>query len=279
MSKSEPAPNWRNFAAWSVIGAAFYGAVLWGFVSLTSGDSLWAVLQSREVAPIIGLGLAVSMATTGFTGRKRRISLRTVRNFVIRDAVAVAVCLLLLWGLISLARYGALGVSEWAAAATGAGVIFFAVLGALATASVRTGADLIDDEMASEDMRDRGRLFFLNFLWMGACGLLLVMAGLAGSGGLLPPTAALAGALVLIVLLTGLGLAVWRLTDELDRTLSYEAGNMAFYLVLAVGGGWAMLAHLDFVEGPAPLDWLTMLTVLMFTASIIAVARRKLLMR
>ena len=49
--------------------------------------------------------------------------------------------------------------------------------------------------------------------------------------------------------------------------------------MLAVGGGWAMLAHLGYVPAPAPLDWLTMLTLLMFAASFIALGRRKMLTR
>jgi hypothetical protein len=86
-------------------------------------------------------------------------------------------------------------------------------------------------------------------------------------------------ALVLIAVLTALGIAAWRLSDELGRTLSREAGNMAFYLILLLGGGWAMLAHLGVVAAPAPLDWLTLFAVLLFVASFIAVGRRKLLTR
>jgi hypothetical protein len=47
--------------------------------------------------------------------------------------------------------------------------------------------------------------------------------------------------LPLIAALFVLGIATWRLSDELTRTLSYETGNMAFYLILVLGGGWAML--------------------------------------
>lgn len=126
-------------------------------------------------------------------------------------------------------------------------------------------------------MRERGRLFLCSFTWTAALGLLLIVLGLAGPRGLLPPAAALAGALSLIAILTALGLAVWRLSDELGRTLSHEAGNMAFYLILVLGGGWSMLAHLGFVAAPAALEWLAMITVLLFAASFIAVARRKLL--
>jgi energy-converting hydrogenase Eha subunit E len=85
------------------------------------------------------------------------------------------------------------------------------------------------------------------------------------------------GALVLIAVLTVLLIAAWGLSDELGRTLSHETGNMAFYLILVLGSGWAMLAHLGFVAAPAPLDWVTLFAVLMFAASFIAAGRGKLL--
>lgn len=139
------------------------------------------------------------MATTGFTSRKRPLNLRTLGNFVIRDAAAVVLCLLVIWGFSALADAGVLegmGASEWIAAVTGSILIFIAVFGALATASVQAGADLVDDDMAAEEMRDRGPLLLYSFVWIAACGLLLIIPGLALPGGLLSPTAALASALV-----------------------------------------------------------------------------------
>lgn len=284
MANDKPAPNWRDFAAWSAVGAVVYILAVCGGITVVQEDGIGALLRERlrsgPLAAMLGLGLVFSMAFTGFTSRKRPFSLRTLRSFVIRDAIAIAICLLVLWGFGALGRAGALtvmGVSEWVAAVTGSALIVFAVLGALVTASARTGADLIDDELAAEELRDRGRMFLYSFVWMGACGLLLIGLSLAGPGGALSPATAVAGSLVLIALLSVLGIAVWRLSDELGRTLSYEAGNMAFYLVLVLGCGWAMLAHLGFVAAPAPLDWLTMVVVLMFVASFIAAGRRKLL--
>ncbi len=282
MANDQSAPNWRNFAGWSAMGAAGYVFAVWGGISLLHKDGVGAVLRSSEAIGILGLCLIFSMALVGFSSRKRPISLRNLRNFVIRDAAAIITCLLIVGGFSALARAGALaamGASAWVAAVTGSVLILVAVLGLLATASAHTGADLIDDEVAAEEMRERGRLHLYSFIWMAACGLFLIGLSLAGPGGVLPPTAALAGALVLISVLSGLGIAVWRLSDELGRTLSHEAGNMAFYLILVFGGGWAMLAHLGFVAAPSPLEWLTMFTVLMFVASFIAAGRRKLLTR
>lgn len=276
MANDRSAPKWRNFAAWSAVGAIGYFLAVWGGTSVLHEGGIGAVLRSRQAAAILGVCLIFSMALVGFSSRKRPVSLRHLRNFAVRNVVAIVACLLLVWGFSNLAHAGALSASAWGAAVTGSILVVVAILGLLATASAHTRADLIDDEMAAEELRERGRLFFYSFVWMTACGLLLIGLSLAGPG-VLSPAAALAGALVLIAVLSVLGIAVWRLSDELGRALSREAGNIAFYLILIFGGGAAMLAHLGFAAAPAPLDWLTMFTVLMFVASFIAVGRRKLL--
>lgn len=280
MANDEPVPTWRNFAAWGAVGAIPYSVAVWGSASLLHQDIMIAVIQSSAAAGFVGLGLIVAMAAAGFTSRKRPITLRNFRNFAIRDAVVIAVFLLAVWGFSAASRAGALGAmgaSERAAAAIGAFLVVIAVVGSLVTASAHTRVDVIDDEMAADDLRERGRLMICSFAWMVACGLLLIELGLAGPGGPLSPAAALAGALLLIAVLVILGIASWRLSDELARTLSHETGNMAYYLIILLGGGWAILAHLGFLAGPAPIDWLTLFTVLIFAAAIIAVGRRKLL--
>ena len=114
---------------------------------------------------------------------------------------------------------------------------------------------------------------------MAACGLLLVGLSLAGPGGALSAAVALAGALIRVVVLTVLGVATWRLSDELVHTLSDETGNMAFYLILVLAGEWAVLAHVGLVAALAPLGWPTMFVVLLIVGSFIAIGRRKLLAR
>lgn len=280
MATNEPTLKWRNVAAWSVMGAVFYILVVWGVSSLVHEDGLGALLRSKKAVAISSLGWILAAASVGFSNRKRPFKPRAFRNFLIRDGVAVVAILLIVWGFSALAGAGALdsmSVSEWFAAVAGSAVVFFAFLGILAVWSAHAGTDLIDDELAADNLRERSRLILYSFVWMVACGLLLILLGLAGPGGVLPPAAALAGALLLIGILVALGIAVWRLSDELDHTLSHEAGSMAFYLILVLGGGWAMLAHLDYVAAPAPIDWLTLSIVLMFVASFIAVGRRKLL--
>jgi hypothetical protein len=286
MANDQSATWWRNFAAWSAVGAVSYSLVVLSGTSFLHDEGvvgmLRDLLRSQHLAALLGLGLVLSTALVGFTSLRRPFSLRALRNFALRDAIGIVGCLIVVWGFSALAGAGALqamGPSAWVAAAVGATLVIVAILGGVAVAGAHTGGDFIDDELAADDLRERGRLIVYGLGWMGVCGLLLIGLSLAGPGGVLSPTVALAGALVLIVTLVVLGLAAWRLSDELGRTLSYETGNLAFYLILAVGGGWATLAQLGLVDSPAPLDWLTLFIVLLYVASFIAAGRRKLLTR
>ena len=282
MANDKPTPGWRNVAAWSAVGAIFYILVVSGSALLLHENGLRQTFPSNEVAAKLGLGLILAMACIGFSSRKQPLNLRTLRNFLILNMAALSFFLLAIWGFSAFGVadvLNAIGVSAWVAVGLGLALIFLASLGNFVVANAHRGAGLIDDKDVAEDLRERGRLYSCSYVWMAACGLLLIVLGLGGPGGVLSPAAALAGALVLIAVLTVLGIAAWRLSDELARTLSHETGNMAFYLILVLGGGWAMLAHLGFVAAPAPLDWLTMLTMLLFVATFIVLGRRKLLTR
>ncbi|MEZ0242621.1 MAG: hypothetical protein ACAH11_04555 [Sphingomonas sp.] len=285
LANEKPATT-RNFAAWGGVAVIAYILIIWGGALVVNGEGLVgifrALFRSTQLAVTLGLALILSVAVTGFSNRKRPVTLRTVRNYVIHNLVAIIALLLVIWGFTSLNGAGALGAmggSTWAAFVTGATLIVLASLGTLALGSVHAGTDLVEDEAAAYDLRERGRLIFYSMVWMAACGTLLIVLGMGGPGGLLPANAALAAALGLSALLTVLGVVSWRLSDELARTLSRESGNMALYLILIFGGGWSILAHLGFVTGPAPLDWLTLFTVLLFAASFIVLGRRKLLTR
>lgn len=278
IATDKPLPTGRNFAAWSAVGTLIYIATLGAVIALM-GQNVMDLFKPGKAAALLGLGLCLmlSVAVVGYTGRSRPLTPRAFGNFMIQNAVAILLFLLALWGFQSFG--GAMGRWEKAAAGVGLGLIAIAFFGSLATASTRAGLSVIDDEDAAEDMRERGRLFFYSFLWIAFCGVLLIGLSLAGPGGMLSPQAALAGALVLVLVLTVLGIVTWRLSDELGRVLSHETGNMAFYLILVLGGGWAAFAHLGYAAAPAPIGWLTMFVVLLFVASFIVLGRRQLLTR
>ena len=282
MANDKLAPSWRNFRAWGVVGAIFYilaVSIATLFLHQNAMEVMESFVRPTKFGAELGVGLLLGAAVTGFTSRKRPLNLRTLRNFLIQNAVAIIFFVLVIWGFSALARTASIGASGWAAAITGATLVLLAIFGCLATAITRTDLNIVEDELAAEEMRERGRSFFYGFAWMAALGSLLVGLSLSGPGGLLSPAVALTAVLVLVALLVVLGIAARRLSDELGRTLSRESGNIAFYLILLFGSCWAILAHLGFTAAPAPLDWLTLLTLLMFAAAFIATARRNLLTR
>ena len=279
MANDKPLPTWRNFAVWSASGAVVSFLLMWAAIRLLHRDPMDAIVRPSRVTSELGLALIMSAIVAGFSNRKRPVALGTMRNFLILNAMTIVAFLLGLWGVRALALPRLMSGSELSAALTGAILVVLGVIGSLLTASTHTGLNLVEDEAAAEEMRERGRLFLCSFAWLFACGLLLIGLSLSGPGGVLPAGVAGAGALVLAFVLTVLMIVAWRLHDELGRTLSHETGHMAFHLILVFGGGWAVLARLGFVAAPAPLDWLTLFTVLMFAAGIVVLARRNLLTR
>lgn len=272
--------KWRNFASWSAVG----GLVIVVFVGVTSwldhGDPLGPFLRSGA-DPRVLLALLFSALVVGLGSWNKPLGWRSLGNFVILSVATGGVAVLAISGirpLVKAGAFGTMGTSQWVAAGVGVMLLFFAASISLLPAVARRGWTLMEADQI-EMLRERGPLLFLSWLAMAAMGLMLILLSLAGPGSVVSPAAALAGLLVLFVVTIALSIAAWRLMDELDRTLSYETGNLAFYLIVLLGGGWAMLAHLGFVAAAVPINWLTMFTVIVFAASFIAAGRRKLLTR
>ncbi len=201
------------------------------------------------------------------------------RNVAVPLARGAIVGLLAMWGISKLRDAGAMdamGTSEQVAAAVGLTLLIFAFFCVVQFANAYLRPHVLDTE-AADTLREGGRMMLYGYLATAAIGLVLILLSLAGPGGLLSPAAALTGAMALLAVITMLSIVQWRLMDELLRTLSHETGNLAFYLIFLVGGGWTILAHLGFAIGPAPIDWLTIFALLSFTAAFIAMGRRGLL--
>jgi hypothetical protein len=274
MTADKPISKWRNFASWSIAG----GVTGIGIAVLASwlGQGLSpAALFPAEADPRAVLALLLSMAVVGLSSRNTPFSWRGLRNFTILAASASAIAILAI-SAVRGGAFGTLGASQWVAAGAGLVLVFFAACFGFVNLAARKGWDLLEPDQV-EILRERSRLGLLSWAAVAAMGLMLVLLSLAGPGSVIAAAPALAGLLALTAITTGLSIAAWRQMDELDRTLSYEAGNVAFYLVLLLGGGWAMLAHLGFVPAAAPLDWLTILALIAFPASFVAAGRRGLL--
>jgi len=65
--------------------------------------------------------------------------------------------------------------------------------------------------------------------------------------------------------------------DELMRAVTRDCGEIAYYLLMLIGGGWAVLAHLGYAANITMLDFVTLNFAALLVASYIANGRRGLL--
>lgn len=275
MATDKHTPKWRRFVIWSALGTIVCALAKLGVSSLRADGTLGTIFRSQAVSAKVGLALILSAAVVGLSMRNSPPNARNIRNFLIWSAVAIAIAAFARWGFGALGAdvaLGTMGISEKCAAAMGA--VFVAL--SLLVMGVRAGARFVEAERADDLRRHWAELSYAASV-TAAWGAALIVLALTQPGGIVPPSAALATALALSAVSGLLCLALWRHMDELKRALSQESTNWAFYLLLAVGGGWAMLAHLGFAARPAPLDWLTMFSGFMLVASFIVTGRRGLL--
>lgn len=179
--------------------------------------------------------------------------------------------------LIGLEPIGLVGKSTTIATLVGMIYIFTGLAVSLGTASPKVGARFLNVEDADE-LREQKKVLTSSGWAMVLWGIALVGLALAAPEGPVPQAAALALGASGLVLGTLLAIPSYRHSDELMRAVNLEAGALAYGLVLLVVGSWAMLAHLGYAAGPAPLDLLTLFYVLGLLASFIATGRRGMLM-
>lgn len=184
------------------------------------------------------------------------------------------------FGFLKLVDSGWLGTlerSQEVAGLTGIIYLLTAMAVGVGLASPGFGARFLNVEDADE-LREMQRTLLFSTIGMLAFGLALLVAALAGPEAPIDPLTGLVGFVLLLAIGTYAGVRQQRHTDELMQSVSREATSLAFYLTFLLGGGWALLAHLDFVAGPAPLDWLTMFAGIMLLASFAVCGRRGMLM-
>jgi hypothetical protein len=158
MANGKLVPGWRNFSAWSGIGAVFYLLVVWAITSLRHEDGLGAMVRSREVAATVGLVLIFTAALVGFTSWNRPINARTLGGFAIGNAVAIAACLLMMWSF-GTGAFGETGASEAAALAVGAIFLIISAFIAAGLVNPSFGAPYLNVEDAG-DLREQRPLLW-----------------------------------------------------------------------------------------------------------------------
>jgi hypothetical protein len=166
------------------------------------------------------------------------------------------------------------GVNAGGASAFFAGVVgMLNISFGLIAAAVRASATFQNDPEEFRELGREGRALLLGAGALISSGAALILLSLAGPGRLVPSGVGLAGWLLMYSLAAILVAVRRRWLDELNRAAAREADHLAFKWMSLVGGSWAMLAHLDFVSSPSPLDWLTMLGGFSFVAGLIAPGR------
>jgi hypothetical protein len=168
---------------------------------------------------------------------------------------------------------GGLEASSAIAALVG---VFYGLMGiSILVGSVMpsAGAAFLNVEDADE-IREQKRLFLYSgassLLWGGA----LIALALAAPDGPLAPLTALIVAAICFMVGAAVSLPMVRAADELMKAVMQEGGSLSTWLLFAVIGSWAGLAHLGYAKAPQPLDLLSLFYVIMLAASFIVVFRR-----
>lgn len=187
-------------------------------------------------------------------------------------AVHVPFWTLVLWSKAALIQTGALHMD---ASAHRAMLVGFCVIGfGLIALALGLSAHFLKDSEDAADVQHESRALLLGAGALVSSGASLVLVSVAGPGGLASAAAGLVGAVLLTVCSAVLAAVRLRRMDELNRGVARDSGHLAFRWFAWVGGTWAILAHLQFVTAPSPLDWLTMIHGFSFIAGLVAFARK-----
>jgi hypothetical protein len=276
MATDKRTPKWRNALNWTVASFAVLFVYTLGASALIQEGPIGAMSDAGPAIAIIVTSVLAGSVLVGFSYRNRPFNRWNLGSFLVLTALTIAAFLLVRWALADKVSLKALGPSVAVPLVFGFVLAIIAIMGLLFAAAAQARLGVLPPEQA-EMLREQGRVLPYSLLVIAAMGLTLVLLSLAGPDGIVTPGIALAGVAILLGIEIVLTFAIWPRIDELSQTLSRETGNAAYYLIVVLGGGWAILAHLGFVPAPAPLDWLTMLTVIALAASVIAAGRRGLL--
>ncbi|WP_271077101.1 hypothetical protein [Aurantiacibacter sp. MUD61] len=167
------------------------------------------------------------------------------------------------------------GASQSVEIASLVGMLFLVIglMVGLGTLNPKAGAKVLNVE-DEEELREQRQQLLYSSVAMALAGIALIVVAHAGSTGTIDPAIALGTYVVCSVISVFVSFKSRQHSDELMRAVSTETASLSFYLVVLIGGTWALLAHLQYVAGPAPLDWLTMFWSLMLLAAFMVIGKR-----
>ena len=169
-----------------------------------------------------------------------------------------------------------IGASREIASLIGILFLLIALMIGFGILSPKHGSKVLNVEDAEEIEEQKADLFY-SAVVMLVGGLSIMVLAFAEPVGPIGREIALAAFIASSVVMVVCSLAAQKNQDELMREVGKECAAVAFYLVTAIGGTWAVLAHLDYAAAPAPLDWMTMFLDFTLLAAFIVTGRRGLL--
>lgn len=182
------------------------------------------------------------------------------------------------WAMLALVDTDQLERLELAEIAALAVAVIYLLLGLavlIGALSPRVGAVFLNVEDADE-LREERKLLLPSAVSCLALGAGLVALALAPGRLSSEFAASLFGSAVAVTV--ALSRTLLARADELMRDSMRESASASYYLAFALVGGWAVLAHLDFVSPPAMLAVVTLFYVSALLGSFWAAGRRGMLM-
>lgn len=201
------------------------------------------------------------------------------RKLALSTGIGAVVGFVGAFGLLRLADSGVLGTLDTSREIAALIGLLYVVTGGfvgIGVVSPTMGAKFLNVEDPEELMEQR-KILFYSTISMVPLGAALMLLAFAQPLGPVPAGIALA---VLVAALLGswwAGSRQLKLMDEMMQQVSRETAATAFYLVMTIGGGWATAAHLEYVPGPAMLDWMTMFASFLLIAAFWSTGKRGLL--
>ncbi|MBV7259286.1 hypothetical protein [Erythrobacter crassostreae] len=169
-----------------------------------------------------------------------------------------------------------ISTSRTIAAIVGALYMIIAIGVGIGAASPALGEKFLNTEDADEIREMRSVLIYSAagmILWGGA----LTILAFAAPSGPMPAQIALITTALMMAVGSWFGWKSHNASDELFARVNMEATGIAYVGTIVIGGGWAMLAHLEMAQSLAPLDWLTLIYVAGLAAAFIAAGKRGML--
>lgn len=183
------------------------------------------------------------------------------------------------FALLRLIGTGALGDIDTSRALAAMMGAIYLLCGAFVGAGLlnpRLGAKFLNVEDADE-LREQKMVLRHSVFGISAFGLVMLLLAFAAPAGRIPAAVVLGLCALLIAVATFTSLRQIKVMDELNASVARETAATGFYVVFALGGGWATLAHLGFARSLQPLDWMTLFAASMLVSAFWVTGRRGLL--